>query len=97
MKRILFKICMTVIFVMLLAFALKNTDTVAVRYFLGFEWHTPLINVLFAFFAFGAVTGIVANLTIIGRQRREILALKRDLRRHARAAATPMTATAESL
>jgi len=96
-KRILFKLCMTATFLLLLAFALQNTESVAVRYLLGFEWRTPLINVVFAFFAFGAAIGIVANLAIIVRQRREILALKRDLRRHARTAMTPLTATAESL
>jgi uncharacterized integral membrane protein len=96
-KRILFKLFMTVVFLLLLAFALKNTDNVALRYFLGFEWQAPLVFMLLVFFGLGIASGAMASLAIIARQRREILALKRDLRRHSRAVAAPMTATAESL
>jgi uncharacterized integral membrane protein len=88
---------MTAVFLLFFGFALKNTDSVALRYFLGFEWQAPLVFMLLVFFGLGIASGAMASLTIIARQRREILALKRDLRRHARAVAVPMTATAESL
>ena len=31
------------VFLLLLGFAIKNTDDVALKYFLGAEWHAPLI------------------------------------------------------
>ena len=39
------------LFLVLLGFAIKNTDPVVVRYFLGWEWHAPLTLVLLVFFA----------------------------------------------
>ena len=35
-----------VLFVVLLGFAIKNTDPVSVHYFLGWEWRAPLALVL---------------------------------------------------
>ena len=65
-----------------LTFAIKNTDPVAVRYFLGQEWRAPLTFVLLVFFIMGAGLGLLAALVQIMRQRREIAALKRELQRH---------------
>jgi len=93
--RIFFLLFKVAIFLLLLGFAVKNTDTVAVRYFLGFEWQAPLVIVLLVFFVIGIVIGILASIAVIVRQRREILGLKRDLRGRARPAAAP--ATAESV
>ena len=45
------------LFAFVLTFAVKNTDPVAVRYFLGHEWRAPLIFVLLVFFCVGAVLG----------------------------------------
>lgn len=67
------------LFVLAFTFAIKNTDPVAVRYFLGQEWRAPLIFVLLVFFCMGAVLGVLAALVQIMRQRREISALKREL------------------
>lgn len=67
------------LFALALTFAIKNTDAVAVRYFLGQEWRAPLIFVLLVFFCMGALLGLLAALMQIMRQRREITALKRDL------------------
>jgi lipopolysaccharide assembly protein A len=80
------------LFVLLLGFAVKNSDSVALRYFLGLEWHAPLVLILLVFFAAGAALGIAASLVIMVRQRREILALKRELRGLSRAPAMPVAA-----
>jgi uncharacterized integral membrane protein len=77
------------IFLLLLGFAVKNSDSVAVRYFLGLEWHAPLVFMLLVFFAAGAAMGVAASLTIMVRQRREILGLKREIRGLARASGVP--------
>ena len=44
-----------VLFLMLLLFALKNTEPVTLRFFFGESWQVPLVLLLLIFFAFGAV------------------------------------------
>jgi uncharacterized integral membrane protein len=68
------------LFVLILSFAIKNTETVVVRYYLGQEWQAPLVLVLLAFFCLGVAVGIVASLGHLFRQRRQIAALKSELR-----------------
>jgi putative membrane protein len=87
--RILFLLLKTVVFLLLLGFAFKNSDSVIVRYFLGLEWQAPLVFVLLVFFGIGIAIGAMTNLGIIVRQRRDILGLKRELRSHMRGAAVP--------
>jgi len=66
------------LFVLLFLFALKNTDMITLKFYFGQGWQAPLVLVLVAFFALGALIGILACLSTLMRQRREILALKRD-------------------
>jgi lipopolysaccharide assembly protein A len=68
------------LFVLLFGFALKNTDPVVVRYFLGWEWRPPLSLALFVFFATGAVLGALAGVAALYRQRRELVQLRRERR-----------------
>jgi putative membrane protein len=68
------------LFVAVLGFAMKNTDVVSVRYYLGTEWRAPLAFVLLVFFAAGVALGMLAALGHLFRQRREISALKRERR-----------------
>lgn len=69
------------LFAFMLTFAIKNTDPVAVRYFLGYEWRAPLIFVLLLVFCVGAVLGLLSALGQILRQRREISSLRRAVER----------------
>jgi uncharacterized integral membrane protein len=39
-----------VLFLLLLGFAVKNTDLTVVRYYLGIEWRAPLVFVLLVTF-----------------------------------------------
>ncbi len=80
------------VFLVLLGFAVKNTEGVVVHYFLGLEWQAPLVFVLLVFFAAGVVLGVTASLAILVRQRREILGLKRELRGLTRSPVAPMLA-----
>ena len=64
------------LFLLLLGFALKNTESVAVRYFLGQEWRAPLSLVLLLFFGAGALLGALAVLGALYRTRRELNALR---------------------
>jgi len=93
--RILLLVLKIAVFVLLLGFAFKNTDSVVVRYFLGVEWQAPLVIVLLVFFATGIAVGVLGILGIVLRQRRQILELRRDLRGRGQAVAAP--ATAESV
>ena len=67
------------LFAALLLFALKNTEPVTLRVYLDQTWQAPLILVILAFFAVGAALGVLACLTKLFAQRREILALKNGL------------------
>ena len=68
------------LFVLVLTFAIRNTEMVTVRYFLGWEWQSPLIVVLLIVFCAGIALGLAAGLGPMFRQRREIAALNRKLR-----------------
>lgn len=67
------------LFLLVLIFAIRNTDPVTVR-FVGGEWQSPLIFVLLAVFCVGIALGLAAGLAHMFRQRREIATLERKLR-----------------
>ena len=64
-------------FLLLLALAAKNADPVTLRFYFDLSWQLPLIALLLAFFAAGALFGLAAALSRVFRQRREIGRLKR--------------------
>jgi uncharacterized integral membrane protein len=66
------------LFFIVITFAVKNTDMVTVRYFLGWEWQSPLIFVMLIAFCAGIALGLLAALPKLFRQRREIAVLRRE-------------------
>ena len=66
-----------VLFVALLAFAAKNTQPVALRFYFDLVWQAPLVALLLAFFAAGVAFGLAAMLGTWFSQRREISRLRR--------------------
>ena len=66
-----------VVFVLLVAFAAKNVEPVALRFYFGVELKAPLVFALLAAFALGALFGVAALLGTIVRQRREISLLRK--------------------
>ena len=66
-----------VVFVLLVAFAAKNVEPVALRFYFGVELKAPLVLALLAAFALGALFGVAALLGTIVRQRREISLLRK--------------------
>ena len=68
------------LFLILLSFAVKNDQAVVLSYFFGYEWHASLVLVLLLFFAAGTAIGMLATLGNLLRQRKEIAALKNELR-----------------
>ena len=67
------------LFVLVLTFAVRNTDLVTVRYYFGGEWQMPLVFALLVAFCTGVALGLAAGMTQLIRQRREIAALKREI------------------
>jgi uncharacterized integral membrane protein len=74
-----------VLFLLALGFAVKNSDTVMIHYYLDYQWQAPLVLVLLVFFFAGVAVGVAASLRFIFRQRREIFFLKREMRARAQA------------
>ena len=68
------------LFLLVLTFAVRNTDPVTVRYYFAGEWQAPLVFVLLVAFCAGIAVGMIAGLSRMFRQRREIAALRRELR-----------------
>ena len=78
--RILLLLLKLALFLLVLTFAVRNTETVTLRYFPGWEWQSPLIFVLLIAFCAGIALGLAAGLGRMFKQRREIAALNRQLR-----------------
>ena len=66
-----------IIFTFLVLFAIQNTGPVTLNFILGHVWQAPLVILLLAFFAGGAVLGALSLVGVIFRQRREISRLKK--------------------
>ena len=67
-----------VLFVLLIALAAKNTEPVTLRFYFDMALQAPLIALLFGAFAAGAAFGVLALLTTVLRQRREISILRKQ-------------------
>lgn len=77
--RIFFWIVKLILFFIALTFAVKNTDMVTVRYYLGLQWQAPLIFVILLVFGLGAIAGVFASLARIMRLRGEIAGLRKKV------------------
>lgn len=69
-----------VLFIALLGFAAKNDQPITLRYFFGYEWQSYLVVALLIFFSVGAVVGVLAMFPKLLQQRRQISALKNQVR-----------------
>lgn len=69
------------LFVVLMGFALSNTDPATLRFFgiPQFEWRAPLVLLLLVFFAAGALMGVLAAMPMVLRQRRVAARLRREI------------------
>ncbi|MBP0597566.1 LapA family protein [Herbaspirillum sp. LeCh32-8] len=77
--KIISRLIAAVLFVLFFFFALRNTQEVTMHLFLGYERTDPLVLVLLAFFAVGAVLGVLAMTPIMFRHRREAARYKKAL------------------
>jgi len=75
------------LFLILLGFAVKNSDPVSVYYYFGAEWRAPLVFVMLVCVVAGVALGVLAVLGQVFRQRRTIAELKRERRAQTRESA----------
>jgi uncharacterized integral membrane protein len=68
------------LFILLLAFAARNTETVTLRFYFDLAWEAPLVVLLLAMFAAGALLGLLSALGAVLRQRGVAARLRRELR-----------------
>lgn len=81
--RVIAWIVRLAIFVVLLGFALSNTETVTLSFF-GVpeaQWRAPFVLFLLIFFAAGAVVGALAMLPALFRHKRQLSQQRRELER----------------
>jgi len=60
------------VFLLVLGFALKNSQTATFYSYLGYVWQAPLIVMLGLAFILGALIGVLALLPTLFRLRREL-------------------------
>ena len=82
------------LFLVALGFALSNTGVTELSFFgVDAVWRAPLVIFLLAFFAAGALLGLLAVVPTWFRLRREIGRLRRELRVAEKGAAAVVAAT----
>ncbi len=67
------------IFVVVLGFALQNSQPVTLHYFLGYIWEAPLVVLLLAALLLGSLLGLLALLPTLFRIRKERAKLRKEL------------------
>ena len=76
--KILFRIFAAALFIVFFLFALKNTQEASLLLFSDHEiFRGPLVLLLLAFFAVGAILGVFATMPTMFRHRRELAKQKK--------------------
>jgi uncharacterized integral membrane protein len=75
------------IVLVLIWFAVKNSQPIDIHGLPDQTWQAPLVFVLFVVFAGGVIIGLLAWIPTVVRQRRELARLKRAAEQHAQVAA----------
>jgi lipopolysaccharide assembly protein A len=73
----------SLLFVLALGFAIKNTAPTELRFFLftgDYVWNFPLVIYLLVFFVAGVAVGLLSVIPAYFRGRREITKLKKDIK-----------------
>ncbi|MCB4812012.1 LapA family protein [Methylovorus menthalis] len=70
----------TLLFIMLLGFALKNSQPAELHYYLGLIWQAPLSLMLLITFSIGVLAGILACVGVMIKQKRQMMSLRKELK-----------------
>lgn len=85
------------VFVVLLLFAAKNVEPVTLRFYFDQAWEAPLIVIVLAAFAAGALFGVAACIPPLVRSRRTAMNLRHELRIRDKAVAKPEPSTTSAV
>lgn len=77
--KIITRVLAAILFIGFFFFALKNTQEVTLRFFLGYERTDPLVTVILVCFVVGAILGVLAMTPAVFRHRREAMRHKRTI------------------
>jgi uncharacterized integral membrane protein len=77
--KIVSKIITVLLFIIFFGFAIKNTETATLHFFMGYEFAGPLVLMLLIFFIAGIVFGVFAMLPTLLRHRRDLTKHKKNL------------------
>lgn len=77
--KILIRLVAIFLFIVFFGFALKNTQEVALRFFLDYEVRGPLVLLLLGFFVAGASFGVLAMTPTVFRYRRDAANYKKTV------------------
>lgn len=72
------------LFLIVLGFAVRNSDPVTVYYYFGAQWRAPLVFVMLVCIVLGVALGVLGVIGQVFRQRREIAELRRERRTQGR-------------
>lgn len=78
--RLIYLILYSLLFILLLGFGLKNAEPVVLHYYLGIAWQAPLSLMVLILISLGVAAGIIGLLPIFIKQRRELVALRREVK-----------------
>jgi putative membrane protein len=77
--KIITRLIAAILFIGFFFFALKNTQDVTLRFFLGYERTDALVIVILVCFVVGAILGVLAMTPAVFRHRREAMRHKRTI------------------
>jgi len=80
------------ILLVLVWFSVKNAEIVTLHAY-PYSWQAPLVLIILAFFAAGALLGLLASLGSIWKLKREVNSLKRDIKARDNAALQAQSST----
>jgi len=80
MKRLIYLIAASIIFLFGVSFALRNQAEVQLSYYLGVNWQAPLYLVLLVFFIAGILAGYLASLRMVMQMQHQMVQAKKEVR-----------------
>ena len=87
MFKLLVRLITAALFIVLFAFALKNTDEVVLHLFWNAQAKAPLILLLLGFLLVGVVIGVLAMTGTLLRYRRDLARNRSELEQYRKSAA----------
>lgn len=76
--RYLVLLVKVILFLLLFAFAIKNTGQITINGWLDMQWQGPLVLALLAFFIAGVAAGLLTMWMPLSRARRELQAMRQS-------------------